>query len=56
MKNKFAFTLLFLLLIAGSSAVVKTTATQDQPLIAKDSLQIRAFTLNVYKGNYDVWS
>jgi hypothetical protein len=29
---------------------------QDQPTIAKDSIQIRAFTFNVYKGNYDVWS
>jgi hypothetical protein len=44
------------LLVVGSSAVVKTTATQDQPTIAKDFLQIRAFTFNVYKGNYDVWS
>jgi hypothetical protein len=32
------------------------TATQDQPTIAKDSLQITAFTFNVYKGNYDNWS
>jgi len=32
------------------------TATQDQPTIAKDSIQITAFTFNVYKGNYDNWS
>src|ERR1051325_6676232 len=31
-------------------------ANQDQPTIAKDSIQITAFTFNVYKGNYDVWS
>jgi len=30
--------------------------SQDQPTIAKDSIQITAFTFNVYKGNYDVWS
>lgn len=29
---------------------------QDQPTIAKDSVQVTAFTFNVYKGNYDVWS
>lgn len=32
------------------------TAAQDQPTIAKDSLQVTAFTNNSYKGNYDVWS
>jgi hypothetical protein len=58
LKNRLrlTFILAVLLLIASSSAVVKTTATQDQPLIAKDSIQVRAFTFNVYKGNYDVWS
>ena len=29
---------------------------QDGPTIAKDSIQVNAFTLNVYKGNFDVWS
>jgi hypothetical protein len=29
---------------------------QDQPTIAKDSVQMTAFTFNVYKKNYDVWS
>ena len=58
MKNRllFTLTLIVFLLVAAPSAVVKTTATQDQPLVAKDSIQIRAFTFNVYKGNYDVWS
>ncbi|HKU73676.1 MAG TPA: hypothetical protein VJR02_07140 [Pyrinomonadaceae bacterium] len=37
-------------------AFVNTSATQDQPTIAKDSIQIRAFTVNSYKGNFDVWS
>jgi len=31
-------------------------AQSDQPTIAKDSVQVTAFTLNVYKGNYDNWS
>lgn len=48
-----ALSLLFIVLVPSFSNV---TATQDQPTIAKDSLQITAFTFNVYKGNYDVWS
>ena len=55
-KLRLTCTVIFVLLAAGLSPVVKTTATQDQPTIAKDSIQIRAFTFNVYKGNYDVWS
>jgi hypothetical protein len=31
-------------------------AAQDRPTVAKDSIQIRAWTNNSYKGNYDVWS
>lgn len=34
----------------------KNSAAQDQPTIAKDSIQITAFTFNVYKGNYNTWS
>ena len=33
-----------------------SAAAQDKPTIAKDSVQVRAFTFNVYKGNYDQWS
>jgi hypothetical protein len=37
-----------------------TTATasggQGVPTIAKDSVQLTAFTYNSYKGNYDMWS
>jgi len=29
---------------------------QDEATIAKDSVQVTAFTFNVYKGNYDTWS
>lgn len=28
----------------------------EQPSVAKDSVQIRAFTFSVYRKNYDVWS
>ncbi len=34
----------------------KASAAQDQPTIAKDSVQVNAYTLNVYKKNYDNWS
>ncbi len=40
-----------LVLAVGASAV-----RQDGPTIAKDSVQMTAFTYNVYKKNYDVWS
>jgi len=50
-------------LIVSASAVVgalayagSSAAAQDAPTIAKDSVQLTAFTYNVYKGNYDVWS
>lgn len=46
-------TLLFIMLVPSFNHV---SATQDQPTIAKDSIQITAFTFNVYKGNYDNWS
>jgi hypothetical protein len=46
-----SFALIVLLLWARSSA-----AAEDQPTIAKDSIQVTPFTFNVYKKNYDVWS
>jgi hypothetical protein len=33
-----------------------SAAAQDQPTIAKDWVQVRANTINSYKGNFDVWS
>jgi hypothetical protein len=47
---------MFLFVVIGMSPIANTATTQDQPTIAKDSIQITAFTFNVYKGNYDVWS
>jgi hypothetical protein len=45
------FGLLSLAPPAGSSA-----ASEDQPTIAKDSVQVTAFTFNAYRKNYDTWS
>lgn len=33
-----------------------TIAAQDQPTIAKDSVQVEAFTLSSYKGDFKTWS
>ncbi|MCA1591732.1 MAG: hypothetical protein LC754_03580 [Acidobacteria bacterium] len=33
-----------------------SAASQDQPTIVKDSIQLTAFTNNSYRGNYDAWS
>lgn len=46
---------LFLFFLA-CSVFVPAAAAQGQPTVAKDSVQLRAFTYNVYKGNYDAWS
>jgi hypothetical protein len=53
---RLTFALILALTIVGLSPFAKTAAAQDQATLAKDSLQITAFTYNVYKGNYDVWS
>jgi len=34
----------------------RLAAADEEPTIAKDSLQITAFTFNVYRKNFDVWS
>ena len=58
MNKKFRFTCGFMLalFVISITPIVNTSATQDQPTLAKDSLQVVAFTFNVYKGNYDNWS
>ena len=59
MRNKIGFSSAFTLLSAVTCllfASVGSAAGQDQPTIAKDSVQFTAFTHNVYKGNYDMWS
>src|SRR5882762_9393973 len=51
-----AFTLLPLMVIGLMFAGANSAAAQDQPTIAKDSIQVNAFTFNVYHKNYDIWS
>ena len=55
MKNLLRLSCVFVLALL-IAPVANTESIQDQPTIAKDSIQIRAFTFNVYKGNYDQWS
>jgi len=43
-------TLLFAVLLATNCFA------QEQPTIAKDSVQVQAFTLNSYKGDFKTWS
>jgi hypothetical protein len=43
-------------LLAASSLLVAAVARQEQPTVAKDSVQLTAFTFSSYKGNYDTWS
>jgi hypothetical protein len=42
---------MMLLLVCAS-----TSAAQDQPTIAKDSVQVTAFTLSSYKGDFKIFS
>src|SRR5215468_11185625 len=39
-----------------STSTGSSAASEDQPTIAKDSVQLTAFTFNVYRKNYDTWS
>ncbi|HKO62413.1 MAG TPA: hypothetical protein VJV03_14715, partial [Pyrinomonadaceae bacterium] len=49
---------LALVCLALAVSAVQTARSQsaDQPTLQKDSLQVTAWTRNVYKENYDVWS
>jgi hypothetical protein len=51
-----AFTLSCAILIVLLPGLNNSVLGQGQPTLAKDSLQVTAFTFNAYKGNYDVWS
>ena len=48
LRASFAFS--FLLFSAAN------LIAQDQPTIAKDSVQVEAFTLSSYKGDFKTWS
>jgi hypothetical protein len=53
---RFSCAVMFVVLVIGLLPTTHTATSQDQPTIAKDSIQITAFTINSYKGNFDVWS
>jgi len=54
---KFAWAfILCLALFAALPHTVQLSPHQDQTTIQKDSIQITAFTVNFFKGNYDNWS
>lgn len=44
------------LAVIGLRAPTRMALADEQPTIAKDSVQVNAFTHNVYKKNFDVWS
>src|SRR6266480_3331911 len=50
-----AFSFLTMTLLAVLVSAV-TSAAQDQPTIAKDSVQVTAFTLSSYKGDFKTFS
>jgi len=54
-KLAWAF-ILCLALFAALPHTVQLSPHQDQTTIQKDSIQITAFTVNFFKGNYDNWS
>ena len=55
MKGSKGSAILFTLILA-LTVFIPAAAAQDQPTVAKDSIKVRGFTNNSYKGNYDVWS
>ena len=60
MKNKLGTASVCLLLalemMSLGYTVAAAPANQDQPTIAKDTVQVTPFTFNVYQKNYNVWS
>ena len=55
-KTRLTCAFIIALVFVALPALSESATTQDGPTIAKDSIQITAFTFNVYKGNYDQWS
>ncbi len=44
------------ILLISVQAAAAQSKDSDPPTIAKDSIQVRAFTFSVYRKNYDIWS
>jgi hypothetical protein len=51
-----ALTLLLLALISLFLLAGSASAGEDRPTIAKDSIQVTAYTFNVYHNSADTWS
>jgi hypothetical protein len=45
-----------LALIVMLCSQARPAAGQEQPTVARDSVQVNAFTFNVYRGSFDTWS
>src|SRR3712207_6257352 len=61
LRNVYRFASVLMISAAAVVAVAlcgvgPAAARQDAPTIAKDSVQLTAFTFSSFKGNYDVWS
>ena len=58
MRNKLGFVSVFTLSVLAIVVLLypAKVAGQDQATVAKDSIQVTAWTNNSYKGNFDVWS
>ena len=53
---RFVCALVLCLAFVSLPSSVQMSTLQDGPTIAKDSIQVTAFTVNSFKGNYDNWS
>lgn len=53
MKRKLVFTIILAIFVLLTPTYI---AAQDQPTIQKDSVQVEAFTLNSFKGDFKTWS
>src|SRR2546427_3449825 len=49
------FVFVFMFLFCGTNPA-PAQGQEAQPTIAKDSVQVTAFTFSVYRKNYDIWS
>jgi hypothetical protein len=53
LKRKLVFTIILAIFALVTPTYI---AAQDQPTIQKDSVQVEAFTLSSYKGDFKTWS
>src|SRR5438445_13878257 len=56
MKKSLSLTAFMLVVIAVMVSFGSSAVAQDQPTIAKDSVQVTAFTLSSYKGDFKIFS